>query len=322
MRIDKDFPASMESLPEDRLGAVSAMTGLSLDRREAFVTIDTGLLGAKGEVLGSDRRVFFRSDRGLRKAKKVETIPYGEVTSVAFDGTGPFFRWTFSSEKGSFDLGLVNYEGRNGLGAREIFWYDLEEYPVRSGLFCRAARLVLSRSAALSLFDHPALVSRRIEEAVTAFETSPRLMTQSISQPDPYYLWSGVFDGFCSFVAGATLSGEEDESGWVELFLSLDGIYARILSRFLKEIEDLSGPSLSKETAIFGLGDMFDRLTAIWYARQIARLHFAGTRIDRAKIREWDIRLLTPRALQAGGKLSIKLRERSMYEEEIRLLQS
>lgn len=323
MRFDKDSAAGIEAVSEEQMGAVSSMLGLPAGLRPgAFITLDSGLFGTKGEVLTPEGHVSFKCDKGLKKTKKTVTTLYRDVTSVEFDGTGPFFRWTFKGPDGGFDLGLVNYEGRNGLGATQIFWYDIDEYPVRSGLFYRAAGQVVSRCSARSDFDHPSPVSRRIEEAVSAFENSPRLVSGSLAQPNPYHLWSGVFGGFCSFVAGSTLSSDADASGWVELFLSLDGFYARILTRFLREIDDQSGPSLSRESAILALGDQFDRLTAIWYARQIARLHFARTRLDGSEIREWDIRLLTPRALQAGNSLSIRLRERSMYEEEIRLLQS
>lgn len=323
MRIDAGTADSLDAMTGERLDALSSMLGLpaGLDPG-AFVTLDPGLFGTKGEVLTPEGHVSFKCDNGLKKLKKEVTTLYREVTSVEFDGTGPFFRWAFRGPDGGFDLELSNYEGRNGLGARQIFWYDIDEYPVRSGLFYRAAGQVVSRCAARSLFDHPSPVSRRIAEAVAAFEASPWLVTESLSQPNPYILWAGLFDGFCSFLAGSTMACDADAQGWVELFLSLDGFYARILTRFLREIDERSGPSLSREPSILALSDQFDRLSALWYARRIARLHFAEGRLDVQRIREWNPSLLTPRALQAGGKVSIRLRERSMYEEEIRLLGS
>lgn len=323
MRIDAGTADAMEAMTGERLDAISSMLGLpAVLAPGAFVTLDSGLFGMNGEVLTPEGHVFFKCDKGLKKPKKAVTTLYREVTSIEFDGTGPFFRWTFKGPDGGFDLELANYDGRNGLGARQIFWYDIDGYPVRSGLFYRAAGQVVSRSGARSLFDHPSPVSRRIEEAVSAFETSPGLVSGSLSQPNPYFLWSGVFDGFCSFLAGSTMACDADAPGWVDLFLSLDGFYARILTRFLKEIDERSGPSLSRESSILALSDQFDRLSALWYARRIARLHFAEGRLDAQRIREWNPSLLTPRALQAGGKVSIRLRERSMYEEEIRLLGS
>ncbi|MDM7992243.1 MAG: hypothetical protein QUS11_02910 [Candidatus Fermentibacter sp.] len=323
MRIDAGTADAMDALSWERLDAVSTMLGLPAALAPgAFVTLDSGLFGTKGEVLTPEGHVSFKCDKGLKKTKKAVTTLYREVTSIEFDGTGPFFRWTFRGAGGGFDLELSNYEGRNGLGARQIFWYDIEDYPVRSGLFYRAAGQVVSRSAARSHFDHPSPVSRRIEEAVSSFEAGPGLVSESLSQPDPYFLWAGVFDGFCSFLAGSTMACDSDASGWVDLFMSLDGFYARILTRFLKEIDERSGPSLSRESSILALSDQFDRLSALWYARRIARLHFAEGRVDSQRIREWNPSLLTPRALQAGGRISIRLRERSMYEEEIRLLGS
>jgi len=323
MRIDAGTAAAMETAVVEHGGAVAGMPGLGVSLADlTLFSLDRGLFGSRGELMAEDRFITFRSDRGLRRLKDSKTIPYSAITSLEFDGAASWLRWTFRGAEAEFEIELENYTGRNGLGAGQILWYDIDSFPSRSLLFYRAAGTVLGGSGAVSAFNHPAPVSRTLEEAVTSFEQSPSLVSESLSQPNPFHLWTGVFTAFCSFLAGTTLSTGADADAWMEVFRSLDGFYARLLERFLREIDERSDAILSKESAINSLSDQFDRLTSLWYVRQIARLHFAEKHADPASIRPWSLSVLTPRALQAGGRLSIRLREKSMYEEEIRTLGS
>lgn len=323
MRIDAGTANAMQTAAAEFGGAVAVMPGLGVSLADlALFSLDRGLFGSKGELFASDRFITFRSDRGFGRLKDSKTIPYSGITSLEFDGAASWLRWTFGGADGKIEIELENYTGRNGLGSGQMVWYDIDSFPSRSLLFYRAAGMVTRGSGAVSAFNHPAPVSRALEEAVSSFEHSPSLVSESLSQPNPYHLWTGIFEAFCSFLAGTALSTGIDTAAWLELFRSLDGFYARILARFLTEIDERSGAILSKESAINSLSDQFDRLTALWYVRQIARLHFADRHADPASIRPWSLSVLTPRALPAGGRLSIKLRERSMYEEEIRTLGS
>ncbi len=323
MRIDAGTAAAMETAVAEHGGAVAGMPGLGVSLADlTLFSLDRGLFGSRGELMAEDRFITFRSDRGFRRLKDSKIIPYSGITSLSFDGASSWLRWTFRGAEAKFEIELENYTGRNGLGAGQIVWYDIDSFPSRSLLFYRAAGTVLGGSGAVSAYNHPAPVSRALEEAVTSFEQSPSLVSESLSQPNPYHLWSGLFEAFCTFLAGTTLSTATDSDAWMELFRSLDGFYARILERFLTEIDERSGAILSKESAIYSLSDQFDRLTALWYVRQIARLQFADRHADPASIRPWSLSVLTPRALPAAGRLSIKLRERAMYEEEIRTLRS
>lgn len=323
MRIDAGTADAMETAVAEHGGAIAGMPGLGASLADlTLFSLDRGMFGSRGELLAEDRFITFRSDRSFRRLKETKTIPFSGITSLEFDGAASWLRWTFRGAEEEFEIELENYTGRNGLGAGQIVWYDIDSFPSRSLLFYRAAGIVIGGSGTVSRFNHPAPVSRALEDAVASFEQSPSLVSESLSQPNPYHLWTGLFNAFCAFLAGTTLSTGADSDAWMELFRSLDGLYARILERFLSEIDERSGAILSKESAISSLSDQFDRLTSLWYVRQIARLHFADRHADPASIRPWSLSVLTPRALRAGGRLSIRLRERSMYEEEIRTLRS
>jgi len=318
VKIDPDTPDKMRTTAEDLGESAGRLVDLggSLASQPLF-EIDRQLFGAKGEVFASDRRVTFRSDRSLGKLKESKEFPYASVEDIGFDGAAPWIRWTFRGAPGSFDVELVNYTGRNGLNASQIVWYDVETYPARSGLFYGAVGRIVAGSAVSARFDHPASVSRSIEDAVTTFEESPGLVSESLSQPNPFHLWYGVYTGFCAFLAGTMLAGDVTTGSWLELFRDLDGFYARVIVRFLKEIDDSSQAILSKESAINNLSDQFDRLTLLWYVRQIARLHFADRHLSAEEIRPWSLSILTPKALLAGNRLGIRLRERELYEEQL-----
>jgi hypothetical protein len=322
MRIDQDTGSRMAATAAEHGESVAALTGLegSLAEQPLF-QIDRGLLGSKGEVFTRDRYLSFKSDKAFRKAREITTVDYSAIADVVFDGGASWLRWTFKGSGGGFEVELSNYSGRNGLSPSQIVWYDVDTYPARSALFFEVVKGIVSESA-LAMKFYPSYISRQIEESVSAFEQSPTLVSDSLSQPNPFHLWTGMFEAFSAFLAGTTQSTETTAPALLEIFRDLDGFYARIIERFMKEIAEKSGTLLFKESAINNLSDQFDRLTAIWYIRQIIRLNFADRHLDPSRICPWSLSILTPRALYAGNKLSIKLRETEMYEEEIRNLRS
>lgn len=319
MKIDQDTRQRMTTQASDFGGALTGLLPSAAPPGSCTLfEIRKGLLGSEGELLCPDRYIRFRSDRGLSRLKQSSEQPYGELTGLSMDGGSCWTRWRFEGPVSGFEIELEHYRGRNGLGPGQIIWYDIDEFPVRAGIFFDAASAVLSRSPQCTLYDNPAAASRTLDEALRAFEDGP-LHTDSLSQPDPYHVWTGMRQAFSAVLAGTMLSGDRDEAGWKEVFDRLDDCYAGVLSRFLPEM-DAGSRAIPGESAIHRLSDQFERLSSLWYTRQIARICFAGRRGLEA--REWSLSILTPRALQAGGRISIRLRERSMYEEEIARLRN
>jgi hypothetical protein len=320
MRIDHDTQNKMGEATAEHGESVATLTGIGRTLAEQpLFQIDRGLMGSKGEVFTRDRYISFKSDKAFRKAKEIRTVDYSGIADVAFDGAASWLRWTFAGSGGRFELELLNYTGRNGLGPSQIVWYDVDTYPARSALFFDVVKSVISEST-LAMKFHPSYMSRQIEESVSAFEQSPTLVSESLSQPNPFHLWTAIYEAFSACLAGTTQSTDTNVQAMLEIFRDLDGFYARIIDRFMREIEEKSGTLLFKESAINNLSDQFDRLTAIWYVRQIIRLNFADRYLDPSQICPWSLSILTPRALQAGNKLTIKLREMEMYLEELRNL--
>lgn len=315
MRIDQDTRDLLERQAAEFGGGVQGLLGVSLSSIPLY-ELRKGLFGGKGTLFTRDALVEFGCDRGFSRLKETKRQPWGELASLETDGASTWTRWRFHGPVRDVELELEHYRGRNGLGAGQIFWYDPEEFPHRAALFYDTAAMILAESPMRSLYDGTAAAVRSLDEAMSAFEAGP-LHSESVTQSNPFAAWSGMRNAFSAVTAGTMLASDSDAEEWQRILSGLDSYYARVLSRFLKEIDDKSS-SLMRESAILSLGDQFDRLTSLWYTRQIARLCFSARR--GWETLDWTMGLLTPRPLSAGNKLSIRLKERSAYEEEIRRL--
>jgi hypothetical protein len=315
MRIDQDTRDLLERHAAEFGGGVQGLTGINLSSTTLF-ELKKSLFGGKGILFTRDALVEFGCDRGFSRLKDSKRQPWRELTSLETDGASTWTRWRFHGPVRDVELELEHYRGRNGLGAGQIFWYDPEEFPVRAALFYDTAAMILADSPMRSMYDGTAAAVRTLDEAVSAFEAGP-LHSESVTLNNPFAAWSGMRDAFAAVVAGTMLASDRDAQEWQRVLSSLDLYYARVLARFLREIEEKSS-SLMRESAILSLGDQFDRLTSLWYTRQIARLCFSARR--GWETLDWTMGLLAPRPLQAGNRLSIRLKERSLYEEEIRRL--
>lgn len=319
MKIDIDTLEKQKDMAGRHGGAVMSLLGLggTLDDLPLF-HLERGLLGGSGEVFGQDRHVNFKSDKGFSKLKDSRTVEYGSITDLDHVGAASWQRWVFRSPSGPIELTLVCYGSHNGIDPGEHIWYDVDTFPARSGAFYRTIGAILGRTPLHSSFEDPAGVRSKIEDAVSAFESSDRLSSGSISQPDVYAPWTALYNSFCTFLGGAASAGTSSIEAWTDLFLRLDAFYGRIVRRFRTEIENLGGAGLlGRESAILSLSDQFDRLSAIWYLRQILRLHLAEKHLPEDRIRHWTLKLLKPRARRYSNELKIQLPAPSEFDEQL-----
>lgn len=323
MKIDIDTLEKQKDMAGRHGGAVMSLLGLggTLEDLPLFV-LDRGLLGGSGEVFGQDRHIVFKSDKGFSKLKDARTIEYGSITEVEHSGAASWQRWVFHSPSGSIELTLVCYGSHNGIGPGEHIWYDVDTFPSRSEAFVKTIGTILPRTPVHTDFDSSSEIRSGIEEAVSGFESADSLSSDALSQPDPYAPWTAVHDSLCSFLGGAASSGVQGREYWLDLFLDLDGFYARIIRRFRAEIERLGGAGLfCRESAILAMSDQFDRLSSIWYLRQMLRLHLAEGRLPEDRIRHWTLKLLKPRARRYANELKIQLPDPAEFEEQLRVLE-
>lgn len=321
MKIDLDTLDKQKDLATRHGGAVAALLGLNdgLDRQPLF-EIERGLLGAAGEVLAGDRFLEFKSDKGFGKLKSSRSVSYSDITEVAFDGLASWHRWVFSGATGRFEIMFTYYGSHNGIGPGDHMWYDADTFPARSLAFWQAVGAILPRTGVAPARYSVSTVEDSLEEAVSSFEQTSQLASDGfmqVSQNDSYAPWTALYNSFSWFVAGAASSSGEAEESWLRLFRKLDTQYARILTRFLSEIERQGGRLLEKETAILSLGDQFQRLSALWYLRQLLRLHLAEKHMQQDEIRHWTLKLLTPRARIYSNERKIQLPPRELFEEQI-----
>jgi hypothetical protein len=325
VRIDLDTIEKQNMMAERHGGAVASLLGLDdgLESQPLF-EMERSLFGAGGEVLTRDRHVAFKSDKAFSKLKSSETIPLAEIVDLQFDGGASWTRWTFSGAPGRFVIGLVHYGSHNGIGPGEHIWYDIDTFPARSGAFVKAVGASVAGSGLHPGFDFPSTVQEHLEEAVAAFEASGRLAADrltDVTQNDVYAPWTAVYRAFSWALAGFSASSGNDADAWLRLFGKLDGFYAKVLKRLQGEIETLGGRLLDRESAILSLNDQFERLSGIWYIRQMLRVHLADTRLPAGDIRPWTLKLLKPRARRYANELKIDLPDPSLFEEQIRELE-
>jgi hypothetical protein len=142
-----------------------------------------------------------------------------------------------------------------------------------------------------------------------------------VTQNDVYAPWTAVYRAVSWALAGFSASSGDEADAWLGLFRKLDGFYARVLRRLQGEIETLGGRLLDRESAILSISDQFERLSGIWYIRQMLRVHLAETRIPAGEIRPWTLKLLKPRARRFANEVKISLPEPGLFEEQLKELE-
>ncbi len=303
---------------------------LNLDRHprdHPFALIEKAMFGGKGEIFTSDRFIKFKSNGGFSKLKKQETINYSDIAEFETFNSSTGLTWVLSGATGQFKIGLMFYGKVRGLNPWDIFWYDIDEFPVRSGAFYALLSEVLPRTGLTSDLKSSA-VKRKLEEAIDIFEGSRDVkdLNLKLNLGDASYPRFTVMQrAFADFLAGTASATESTRDSYLEIFRDLDGIFMRILKHLMPEFNAGMGNLFTREQKICNADEKFKRLSSIWYLRQIANLNFASKYLSKDETQVWPMKVVQPRArtTTTGNRrtISIKLPELEVFEKAIESLE-
>lgn len=327
MNYDQDTLDKNASSIESYGEKVSSLLGLGEHPRNIpFAAIEKKMLGAKGELFLKDRYVGFRSNGGFNRLKERTDVPYSEVTGLRTNSSSHFIDWKFTGSAASFKVGLVFYGRVKGINPRDIFWYELEEFPRRSGAFYSLVSVILPQTGLASDLK-PAAVRRTLRDALEYF-----LGTRSIDDSglkdavgnSLYPEYSVMVEAFTRFLAGTAGASAESAGAFLDIFRDLDGIFADMVSHLRESMAGFNPGRFAGDRQVYDMGEKFERLSTIWYLRQIAALHFAGRHLGEEETKAWPIKILKPRAVERMSNnrrtVSIDLPGQEVFDETLKRL--
>lgn len=322
MRIDKSVLTEMPIAIDNYGDKVATLLNLGVSLRDQpFAIIEKKLLGAKGEIFTTDRFIKFKANRGFSKLKEQEVVNYSDVTEFHQSNASTWLNCEFKGASGKFEVGLVFYGMVKALPPRDVFWYQVDDFPSRSAAFYKLLKVIVPGSG----FTHDLKASslkNRLENAIEFFEGNRRtedmnLNLANVVEPGFFVLQQA----FSLFLAGTTLANHSNRDNYLEVYRSLDNIYVRILRKLMVECNETMGNIFNREKKIYEADEKFQKLSSLWYLRQIASLHFASKYLPKEETRVWPMKVLKPRAriyrTNTMAKLQIKLPTPEEYEEAI-----
>ncbi len=319
-----EMPIAVDSYGEK----VSIMLNLGSHLREQpFAVIEKKMFGGSGEIFARDRYISFKSNGGFSKLKKEKTINYSDIVEFEpFNGSSGL-EWNFTGTTGKFTIGLMFYGKVKGIGPQNIFWYDLKEFPPRSGAFYKLLSEVIPRTGLTANLKTSA-VKNQLEDAMAVFygEKSAEDIGLKLSLSDVKYPgFSALQTAFSTLLAATTIATDSTKDSYLELFRSLDSIYIKILKKLMVDYNAKLGNLFTREQKIYEADEKFQRLSSLWYLRQIMNLHFAEKHLPEDENLAWPLKVLKPRARTYRGSkvtsVEIKLPEPEIYEEAIAMLE-
>ncbi len=286
-----------------------------------FAIIQKKLFAGTGEIFTSDRFLKFKSNGGFSKLKNKKEIIYSDITEFASNSGSTRLSWDFIGASGKFNIGLVFYGQVKSLSPRDLFWYEVDDFPPRSKAFYDLISAVVPSTGITSELKTSSLKSR-LKNAIEFFEGKRKaedikLNLLNVIEPGFFALQHA----FSMFLAGTTLATETTRGSYLEIYRSLDDIYVRILRKLMVDYNTTMGNIFNREQEIYEADEKFQKLSLLWYLRQIANLHFASKYLPMNETRAWPMKVLKPRARVYRGsslaKLEIKLPTPEIYEEAI-----
>lgn len=316
----EEQPVSVESYGDK----VSALLNLGdHPRNMPFAEIHKKMMSGKGEIFTRDRHISFKSNGGFTKLKEKETVNYSDVTGLEFNNASFWMEWKFSSSDDDFKIGLVFYGKVKGISPNDVFWYERDKFPERSGVFYRLISAVFPETGLLHELKADA-VKRRLDDALDYFLGNRSLEDIGLEETlgnnlKPRY--AAVQNAFGWYLAGTAASTDSTSDLWLDLFPHLNTIFAGMLEKLQEELLTVKGGVFTGEQQIYDAGEKFQRLSSIWYLRQIASLHFASKFLPEEENRPWPMKILAPRA-RLGMRnnrrtVNIKLPEPEVFQEAI-----
>ncbi|MBN2608657.1 MAG: hypothetical protein JXA64_06040, partial [Candidatus Fermentibacteraceae bacterium] len=255
-----------------------------------------------------------------------ESVPYSEITKLQANNASNFLDWKFVGTGGCFKVGLVYYGSIRGISPRDIFWYDIDNFPERSGAFYSLVSTILPRTGLTGELK-PAAVRRALQDSLEYFQGTRSLEDSGMKDTvgnSLYPRYSAMVEAFTRFLAGTAASPEAAVDDFLGIFGDLDRIFAEMLAVLRDSLSGFKPGIFTGDQQVFDMGERFERLSSIWYLRQIAALHFASGRLDAEKVRHWSLKVLKPRArvrMQNNRKtVSIELPGPEVFEQALKEL--
>ena len=301
MKMELDF-ASSQMDTKERFGrpALELLgSGLGVDQI-LRIKISGGMFGKSGEILAVDRYISFKANGKLSKLKKSKSVMYNEISKLGIDSRSDYCCWEFKTETDKFYVTFTNHGGRNKLKAQDVFWYDVDAFPRRSGdFYALLGRILKGTTLSSGGFGDPDFHRDLLNAALKEFEEAPVLDSDTIAGVNKIRCapWVELQNAFAMLLAGVAVAGEKKPEKFLELFNDMNDMWVRILERLLIEVERQDKRNKLTGYSAESTGEQFDRLSSLWYFHRIIRLSFAEKHMNPDDILFWRVKLLQPRAM-------------------------
>ncbi|MCK5841784.1 MAG: hypothetical protein KAH31_06440 [Candidatus Sabulitectum sp.] len=319
-----EMPIAVDSYGEK----VSILLNLGSHLREQpFALIEKKMFGGSGEVFTPDRFISFKSNGGFSKLKKEKTINYSDIVEFEpFNGsTG--LEWNFAGTTGKFTIGLMFYGNVKGIGPQNIFWYDIKEFPARAAAFYKLLSEVIPKTGLTANLKTSA-VKNQLEEAMAVFNEEKTAGDIGLKLPLADVKYPGFHAlqiAFSTLLAATTMATDSTKDSYLDIFKSMDRIYISILKKLMVDYNAKLGNLFTREQKIYEADEKFQRLSSLWYLRQIINLSFAAKYLPEDETLAWPLKVLKPRARTYRGSrvtsVEIKLPATEIYEDAIAMLE-
>lgn len=321
-----EMPIAVDSYGEK----VSVLLNLGNHLREQpFALIKKKMFGGSGEIFTPDRYIKFKSNRGFSKLKKETSINYSDIVEFKpFNGsTG--LEWSFVGATGKFSIGLMFYGMVKRIGPQNIFWYDIKEFPARSAAFYNLLSEVIPKTGLTANFKTSA-VKNQLEEAMAVFNAEKTADDIGLKLPFSdvkYPGFSALQIAFSTLLAATTIATDGTRDSYLDIFKSMDRIYINILKKLMVDYNAKLGNLFTREQKIYEADEKFQRLSSLWYLRQIMNMNFAAKYLPKDETSVWPMKVLKPRARTYRGTsaknttVEIKLPEPEVFEAAIAKLE-
>jgi len=249
------------------------------------------------------------------------------VTELSANNASNFLDLKFIGSGGSFKVGLVYYGSVKGIDPRDIFWYDVDSFPERSGAFYSLVSAILPETG-LAGDLKPESVRRTLQESLEYFKGNRAiedLEIRDVVGNTLYPQYSAMVEAFTRFLAGTAASSGSSSEGYIEVFRDLDRIFAEMLVTARDSLAGFKPGRFTGDRKVYDTGERFERLSSVWYLRQIAALHFAPGLLGKDGIRHWSMLVLKPARETTSNKrrmVSIELPEPEIFDKAIEELKA
>lgn len=319
-----EMPIAVDSYGEK----VSILLNLGNHLREQpFAVIEKKMFGGSGEVFTFDRFISFKSNGSFSKLKKEKTINYSDIVEFEpFNGsTG--LEWNFAGATGKFTIGLMFYDKVKGIAPQNIFWYDIKEFPARSAAFYKLLSEVIPETGLTANLKTSA-VKNQLEEAMAVFNEEKTARDIGLKLPLADVKYPGFHAlqiAFSTLLAATTIATDSTRDSYLAIFKSMDKIYINILKKLMVNYNAKLGNLFTREQKIYEADEKFQRLSSLWYLRQIMNLNFAEKYLPEDETPAWPLKVLKPGARTFRGSkvtsVEIKLPATEIYEDAIVMLE-